>query len=119
MFPIEFLMKPKLINQLSFQYRGKSDWKNGTYAGGLTGGMIGLRGEIQVHYIMILIILLFSVFTYKNCICLLAGVKAGVVGAAGFAAFSTAIDYYMHRSWAAHSLTETVWSSTFFLKLDM
>ncbi|CAH0548729.1 unnamed protein product [Brassicogethes aeneus] len=48
--------------------RGKSDWKNGTYAGGVTGGMIGLR----------------------------AGVKAGIVGAAGFAAFSTAIDYYMH-----------------------
>ncbi|EZA51438.1 hypothetical protein DMN91_007546 [Ooceraea biroi] len=51
-------------------YRGKTDWKNGTYAGGVTGGLIGLR----------------------------AGVKAGVVGAAGFAAFSTAIDYYMHRS---------------------
>ncbi|CAH1382352.1 hypothetical protein MTP99_006318 [Tenebrio molitor] len=48
--------------------RGKSDWKNGTYAGGVTGGLIGLR----------------------------AGVKAGVLGAAGFAAFSTAIDYYMH-----------------------
>ncbi|XP_072760801.1 mitochondrial import inner membrane translocase subunit Tim22 [Anoplolepis gracilipes] len=51
-------------------YRGKTDWKNGTYAGGLTGGLIGLR----------------------------AGIKAGIVGAAGFAAFSTAIDYYMHRS---------------------
>ncbi|KAL6259578.1 hypothetical protein P5V15_009496 [Pogonomyrmex californicus] len=50
--------------------RGKTDWKNGTYAGGLTGGLIGLR----------------------------AGIKAGIVGAAGFAAFSTAIDYYMHRS---------------------
>ncbi|XP_017764114.1 PREDICTED: mitochondrial import inner membrane translocase subunit Tim22 [Eufriesea mexicana] len=51
-------------------YRGKSDWKNGTYAGGLTGGIIGLR----------------------------AGIKAGLIGAAGFAAFSTAIDYYMHKS---------------------
>ncbi|KAJ8667650.1 hypothetical protein QAD02_009313 [Eretmocerus hayati] len=50
-------------------YRGKTDWKNGTYAGGLTGGLIGLR----------------------------AGVRAGIMGAAGFAAFSTAIDYYMHK----------------------
>ena len=50
--------------------RGVTDWKNGTYAGGVTGGLLGLR----------------------------AGVKAGIFGAAGFAAFSTVIDYYMrHR----------------------
>ncbi|MPC39281.1 mitochondrial import inner membrane translocase subunit Tim22-like [Portunus trituberculatus] len=50
-------------------YRGKTDWKNGTYAGGITGGILGLR----------------------------AGVKAGVVGAFGFAVFSFAIDYYMRH----------------------
>ncbi|RWS15487.1 mitochondrial import inner membrane translocase subunit Tim22-like protein [Dinothrombium tinctorium] len=48
-------------------YRAKSDWKNGTLAGGVTGGLIGLR----------------------------AGVKAGILGAAGFAAFSTIIEYYL------------------------
>lgn len=50
-------------------YRGKTDWKNGTYAGGITGGILGLR----------------------------AGVKAGVVGAIGFAVFSFAIDSYMRH----------------------
>ncbi|XP_042239003.1 mitochondrial import inner membrane translocase subunit Tim22-like [Homarus americanus] len=50
-------------------YRGKTDWKNGTYAGGVTGGILGLR----------------------------AGMKAGVVGALGFAAFSSIIDYYMRH----------------------
>ncbi|XP_068153809.1 mitochondrial import inner membrane translocase subunit Tim22 [Drosophila tropicalis] len=49
--------------------RGVTDWRNGTYAGGITGGLIGLR----------------------------AGIKAGIIGGLGFAAFSTAIDYYMHH----------------------
>ena len=48
-------------------HRGKSDWKNGTLAGGVTGGLIGLR----------------------------AGVKGGVLGAAGFALFSSLIEYYL------------------------
>lgn len=49
-------------------YRGRTDWKNGTYAGGVTGGILGLR----------------------------AGVKAGVFGAMGFAGFSFLIEYWMH-----------------------
>lgn len=47
--------------------RGKSDHLNGIMSGCITGGVIGLR----------------------------AGVKAGVLGCAGFAAFSAAIDYYL------------------------
>ncbi|GIY24509.1 mitochondrial import inner membrane translocase subunit Tim22 [Caerostris darwini] len=49
-------------------HRGRSDWKNVTLSGGITGALIGMR----------------------------AGVKAGIVSAAGFAAFSSIIEYYMH-----------------------
>ncbi|KAM4620971.1 mitochondrial import inner membrane translocase subunit Tim22 [Polymixia lowei] len=48
-------------------YRGKSDWKNAVYSGCVTGGVIGFR----------------------------AGLKAGVLGCGGFAAFSAAIEYYL------------------------
>ncbi|KAG7260661.1 hypothetical protein CRUP_020955 [Coryphaenoides rupestris] len=48
-------------------YRGKSDWKNAVYSGCVTGGAIGFR----------------------------AGLKAGVLGCGGFAAFSAAIEYYL------------------------
>jgi len=51
-------------------YRAKADWKNSVYAGGVTGGLIGFR----------------------------AGIKAAGLSGAGFAAFSYAIDYFMHNS---------------------
>ncbi|XP_069617241.1 mitochondrial import inner membrane translocase subunit Tim22 isoform X2 [Ranitomeya imitator] len=48
-------------------YRGKSDWQNSVISGCITGGAIGFR----------------------------AGLKAGVIGCGGFAAFSAVIDYYL------------------------
>lgn len=51
-------------------YRGKSDLKNSVYSGFVTGGALGLR----------------------------AGPMGAVYGGCGFAAFSLAIDYFMHSS---------------------
>ncbi|KAM7540441.1 hypothetical protein Aperf_G00000020632 [Anoplocephala perfoliata] len=50
--------------------RGKSDLFNSTVSGAIVGGSIGLR----------------------------AGLQAGLAGAAGFAAFSTLIDYYFRHN---------------------
>ncbi|GFO27642.1 mitochondrial import inner membrane translocase subunit tim22 [Plakobranchus ocellatus] len=50
-------------------YRGKTELINGTMSGAIVGGVLGVR----------------------------AGLKAGALGAVGFAVFSTAIDYYMRH----------------------
>ncbi|GLD74770.1 mitochondrial import inner membrane translocase subunit Tim22 [Lates japonicus] len=50
-------------------HRGVSDWKNAVYSGCVTGGAIGFR----------------------------AGLKAGILGCGGFAAFSAAIEYYLRE----------------------
>lgn len=51
-------------------YRGKSDLNNAVYSGFITGGLLGMR----------------------------AGPMGAVWGGTGFAAFSLAIDYFMHES---------------------
>jgi len=51
-------------------YRGKSDMSNAVYSGLVTGGLLGFR----------------------------AGPQAALFSASGFAAFSVAIDYFMHSS---------------------
>ncbi|XP_034033293.1 mitochondrial import inner membrane translocase subunit Tim22-like [Thalassophryne amazonica] len=48
-------------------HRGKSDWKNAVYSGCVTGGAIGFR----------------------------AGLKAGILGCGGFAAFFCRHEYYL------------------------
>ncbi len=68
------------------QYRGKSGMSTAVMSGCIVGGVIGLRGKMSALNILVI----------KVCVCVcVAGVKAGAVGCAGFAAFSAAIDYFM------------------------
>ena len=56
--------------QIFYSYRAKSDYRNAVYSGFVTGGLLGYR----------------------------AGPMGAVYGGCGFAAFSLAIDYFMHTS---------------------
>lgn len=55
------------LNSILFQSRGKSDWRNGTYPGAVTGGIIRLRD----------------------------GIKARIIVAVGFAALSRPTQFYI------------------------
>ena len=75
-----------LINSILnviFQYRGKTDILNSTISGAIVGGVLGFRGKLLQWFFLLIIIP--------------AGAQAAVLGAAGFALFSTAIDYYMRH----------------------
>lgn len=98
------------------QHRGKSDWKNAVYSGCVTGGAIGFRGmqpylflscsflsythslAVECNLIYLPIVCAESnVSLLSSCCfsCFVAGLKAGVLGCGGFAAFSAAIEYYL------------------------
>lgn len=104
------------------QYRGKSDMMNGTLSGGIVGGVIGFRGWLHikqhcfinvilthsqntfsaqifcVFFLQILFVCFFNVRLAYLCFTfVVAGLKPGLVGAAGFALFSTAIDYFLRH----------------------
>lgn len=82
------------VDLFILQHRGKSDWKNAVYSGCVTGGAIGFRGMQQLYFNV-----LIQRYRIRNIclinICLPAGLKAGVLGCGGFAAFSAAIEYYL------------------------
>lgn len=83
------------VDLFILQHRGKSDWKNAVYSGCVTGGAIGFRGMLQLYFnFLIQRYRIWNICLIIN-ICLLAGLKAGVLGCGGFAAFSAAIEYYL------------------------
>ena len=66
--------------------RAKTDVWNAVYGGGATGGRIGSQKQEWFY------------FSFSALLGLRAGVKAAGIGGCGFAAFSAAIDYFMHNS---------------------
>lgn len=46
--------------------RGRADWRNGTYAGAVTGGLIGLRGKEFFHLEIIERLINGSVFLFPS-----------------------------------------------------
>lgn len=80
------------------QHRGKSDWKNAVYSGCVTGGAIGFRGMScgRLNFWCFKSKAGRSFCPHQCCLfCFVAGLKAGLLGCGGFAAFSTAIEYYL------------------------
>lgn len=69
---------------LNNQYRGKTDILNSALSGGFVGGLLGFRGR-------------FCRCPVRLMTSISAGAQAAVLGAAGFALFSTAIDFYMRH----------------------
>lgn len=70
------------------------------YSGCVTGGAIGFRGKSFFNLSLKnkrfrCVIVYYLDYMYKLFLSSLAGLKAGVLGCGGFAAFSAAIEYYL------------------------
>lgn len=72
------------------------------YSGCVTGGAIGFRGKSFFNLSLkkkgfrcVVILYYYLDYMNKPFLSSLAGLKAGVLGCGGFAAFSAAIEYYL------------------------
>lgn len=102
-----------VFGKILFQYRGKTELGNGTITGFIVGGVLGLRGmfffflqifmglNFFLNFVQIFLLLhnwiVLRFFWPYHVSPLSAGLKAGLFGAMGFAAFSTAIDFYLRH----------------------
>jgi hypothetical protein len=77
----------------SFQWRGRHDITNIVLAGCISGALLGVRGQcVSLFEIFLLLIALAPCFFD-----LIAGPQAMVLGCGSFAAFSYAMEKFMHK----------------------
>lgn len=116
-FPNNVKRATNTVSVSDLQHRGTSDWKNGVYSGCVTGGAIGFRGMYSGYGLQFfwqwpsMIPHVFSLYSYSLILLsfnvFAAGLKAGVLGCGGFAAFSAAIEYYLR--WTSSRTTSWTW----------
>ncbi len=82
------------------QYRGKHDFYNPAMSGCTTGAILAMKGKLSIqHLISALAHYLVDVLSHWfECVFCVGGPQAAAVGCASFAAFSVAIETYLHWS---------------------